>query len=180
MDSPTIARRQPIDPGWRRVGLSLVRELSFRDFEEAFAFATRVAHEAVDYLRRPDICVFGFNRVRLTVANPHHAGIDRGRVATGPEGGRDPDRGAGRLSGCDRRPREDCVRRRGRTAVVAHDIGEEARQPERARTLACSGRGALLHPGRTSIAEIDAGMRLTRRLAATGAGLPPGVSMSRG
>jgi pterin-4a-carbinolamine dehydratase len=75
MDSPTIARRQPIDPGWRRVGHSLVRELSFRDFEESFAFATRVAHEAVDYLRRPDICVFGFNRVRLTVADPNHAGL---------------------------------------------------------------------------------------------------------
>ena len=75
VDSPTIARPQPIDPGWRRVGHSLVRELSFRDFEEAFAFATRVAHEAVDYLRRPDICVFGFNRVRLSVANPHHAGL---------------------------------------------------------------------------------------------------------
>jgi pterin-4a-carbinolamine dehydratase len=65
----------PIDPGWRRAGLSLVRELSFRDFEEAFAFATRVANEAVDYLRRPDICVFGFNRVRLTIANPRHAGL---------------------------------------------------------------------------------------------------------
>jgi pterin-4a-carbinolamine dehydratase len=75
VDSPTIARAQPIDTGWRRVDLSLVRELSFRDFEEAFAFATRVAHEAVDYLRRPDICVFGFNRVRLTVANPHQAGL---------------------------------------------------------------------------------------------------------
>ena len=71
----TIARRQPIDPGWRRTGLSLVRELSFRDFDEAFAFATRIATEAVDYLRRPDICVFGFNRVRLTLANPHHAGL---------------------------------------------------------------------------------------------------------
>jgi pterin-4a-carbinolamine dehydratase len=75
VDSPTVARRQPINPGWHRVGLSLVRELSFRDFEEAFAFATRVAHEAVDYLRRPDICVFGFNRVRLTIANPRHAGL---------------------------------------------------------------------------------------------------------
>ena len=92
---------QPIDSGWHRVGLSLVRELSFRDFDEAFAFATRVAHEAVDYLRRPDICVLDFNRVRLTVANPNHAGVDRGRVATGPEGGRDPDRGAGRSADGD-------------------------------------------------------------------------------
>ncbi|MEA2145227.1 MAG: 4a-hydroxytetrahydrobiopterin dehydratase [Solirubrobacteraceae bacterium] len=77
MGSPTIARRQPIDPGWRRVGRSLVRELSFRDFEEAFAFATRVANEAVDYRRRPDISVFDFNRVRLTLANPHHVGLSQ-------------------------------------------------------------------------------------------------------
>ena len=75
MATSTIARRQPIDPGWRRVGRSLVRELSFRDFAEAFAFATRIANEAEDYLRRPDICVFGFNRVRLTLANPHDAGL---------------------------------------------------------------------------------------------------------
>jgi 4a-hydroxytetrahydrobiopterin dehydratase len=68
------AWRQP-DPGWRRVGRSLVRELSFRDFDEAFGFVQRVANEAVDYMRRPDICIFGFNRVRLTVANPHHAGL---------------------------------------------------------------------------------------------------------
>jgi pterin-4a-carbinolamine dehydratase len=74
-----IARRQSIDPGWRRVGLSLVRELSFRDFEEAFAFAPRVANEAVDYLRRPDICVFDFTRVRLTLANPHHAGLSEAK-----------------------------------------------------------------------------------------------------
>jgi pterin-4a-carbinolamine dehydratase len=71
----TIARRQPPHAGWRRVGQSLVRDLAFRDFDEAFAFATRIANEAVDYLRRPDICVFDFNRVRLTLANPHHAGL---------------------------------------------------------------------------------------------------------
>jgi 4a-hydroxytetrahydrobiopterin dehydratase len=68
------AWRQPA-PGWRRVGRSLVRELSFRDFDEALGFVQRVANEAVDYMRRPDICIFGFNRVRLTVANPHHAGL---------------------------------------------------------------------------------------------------------
>jgi 4a-hydroxytetrahydrobiopterin dehydratase len=69
------AWRQPATPGWRRVGGSLVRELSFRDFDEAFGFVQRVANEAVDHMRRPDICIFGFNRVRLTVANPHHAGL---------------------------------------------------------------------------------------------------------
>lgn len=75
MTTTATAWRQPATPGWRRVGRSLVRELSFRDFDEAFGFVQRVANEAVDYMRRPEICIFGFNRVRLTVANPHHAGL---------------------------------------------------------------------------------------------------------
>jgi 4a-hydroxytetrahydrobiopterin dehydratase len=75
MHPSAIARRQPAHSGWRRVGKSLVRELSFRDFDEAFAFVERIANEAVDYLRRPDICIFAFNRVRLTIANPHRDGL---------------------------------------------------------------------------------------------------------
>ena len=71
----TTARRQPPLPRWRRVGQSLVRELSFRDFEQAMAFVERLAMAAQDYLRRPDICLYDFNRVRLTLANPHHAGL---------------------------------------------------------------------------------------------------------
>jgi pterin-4a-carbinolamine dehydratase len=68
-------RRQPASAGWRRAGQSLVRELSFRDFDQAFAVLERLAREAVDYSRRPDMCIFGFNRVRLTIANPHHSGL---------------------------------------------------------------------------------------------------------
>jgi pterin-4a-carbinolamine dehydratase len=52
-----------------------VRELRFRDFDEAMGFVQRVADEAVDYGRRPDMCILESNHVRLTVANPHHAGV---------------------------------------------------------------------------------------------------------
>jgi len=62
-------------PGWRRQGETLVRELGFKDFEEAMRFVERVAVAAVDYLRRPDMCITAFNRVRLIVSNPHHAGF---------------------------------------------------------------------------------------------------------
>ena len=62
-------------PGWRREGDALVRELEFRDFEEAMHFAERVADCAVDYGRRPDICISALNIVRLSVANLHHAGF---------------------------------------------------------------------------------------------------------
>jgi 4a-hydroxytetrahydrobiopterin dehydratase len=68
-------RRQPALSGWRRAGDSLVRELEFRDFDQALEFVERVAGSAEDHLRRPDICIVGFNRVRLTIANPNRAGI---------------------------------------------------------------------------------------------------------
>jgi 4a-hydroxytetrahydrobiopterin dehydratase len=68
-------RRQLTIPGWRRAGESLVRELSFRDFDDALEFVERVAAGAVDYLRRPDMCILDFNRVRLRIGNPNHSGI---------------------------------------------------------------------------------------------------------
>ncbi|MEY2533582.1 MAG: 4a-hydroxytetrahydrobiopterin dehydratase [bacterium] len=61
--------------GWRRVGDALVRELVFRDFEQALRFVERVADAAVDYKRRPDMCISEFNHVRLSVANLKHAGF---------------------------------------------------------------------------------------------------------
>jgi 4a-hydroxytetrahydrobiopterin dehydratase len=69
------ARRRPALSGWRRVGESLVRELEFRDFDQAVEFVDRIAASATDHLRRPDICIVGFNRVRLTIANPNRSGI---------------------------------------------------------------------------------------------------------
>jgi 4a-hydroxytetrahydrobiopterin dehydratase len=60
---------------WKRRGEALVRELRFRDFDEAMGFVQRVADAAVDYGRRPDMCILESNHVRLTVANPHHAGV---------------------------------------------------------------------------------------------------------
>jgi 4a-hydroxytetrahydrobiopterin dehydratase len=69
-----------VHPGWRRIGEALVRELSFRDFDQAMAFVQRVADAAEDYLRRPDICILEFNRVRLTIINPHRAGITQAEL----------------------------------------------------------------------------------------------------
>jgi 4a-hydroxytetrahydrobiopterin dehydratase len=73
---PRLAeRRLSGHPGWRRSGQALIRELAFRDFDAAMSFVEQVAKAAEDHLRRPDICILDFNRVRLTVANPRHAGI---------------------------------------------------------------------------------------------------------
>jgi 4a-hydroxytetrahydrobiopterin dehydratase len=73
-------RRQPDHQGWRRVGQTLVRELEFRDFDEALAFVERLGREAEDHFRRPDMCILEFNRVRLTIANRHHAGITQAEL----------------------------------------------------------------------------------------------------
>jgi 4a-hydroxytetrahydrobiopterin dehydratase len=71
----SVLRRHPVPPGWRRVGTSLVRELSFRDFDQAIAFVQRLAATAEDHFRRPDMCVLEFNHVRLMISNPDHAGL---------------------------------------------------------------------------------------------------------
>ena len=62
-------------PGWRRVGKTLIRDLAMRDFDEALRLVERVGQLAVDYLRRPDMCISEFNRVRLKIVNVHHAGL---------------------------------------------------------------------------------------------------------
>jgi pterin-4a-carbinolamine dehydratase len=60
---------------WRREGEALVRDIERRDFEAALRLVEHVAAEAVDHFRMPDMCISGFNRVRLIIENPHHAGI---------------------------------------------------------------------------------------------------------
>ncbi len=64
-----------IDDGWKLSGDRLVRELSTRDFDEAMRMAERIAQAAEDHFRRPDLCITEFNRLRIVVANPNHAGI---------------------------------------------------------------------------------------------------------
>ena len=64
-----------IHDGWKVSGDRLVRELMMRDFDEAMRMAERIAQEAEDHFRRPDMCITEFNRLRIIVANPHHAGI---------------------------------------------------------------------------------------------------------
>jgi pterin-4a-carbinolamine dehydratase len=62
--------------GWRHEGDALVRELAFRDYDEARAFADYVAEHVADYHRHPDLAIT-LNRVRIVVANLHHAGVTR-------------------------------------------------------------------------------------------------------
>jgi pterin-4a-carbinolamine dehydratase len=61
--------------GWKQQGEALVRDIMTRDFDEAFRLVGRIAAAAEDHFRRPDMCISEFNRVRITIVNPHHAGI---------------------------------------------------------------------------------------------------------
>jgi 4a-hydroxytetrahydrobiopterin dehydratase len=70
-------------PGWSRVGDTLVRELQFKDFDDAMRFFERVAEAAVDYGRRPDMCIEHNNLVRLEISNPHNAGITLAELRLG-------------------------------------------------------------------------------------------------
>jgi 4a-hydroxytetrahydrobiopterin dehydratase len=70
-----VARALSDRPGWRRDGGALVRTIRMKDFGDALAFVERVAGAAVDYHRRPDMCIFENNHVRLSIANLHHAGF---------------------------------------------------------------------------------------------------------
>jgi 4a-hydroxytetrahydrobiopterin dehydratase len=65
---------------WQGNGATLERELTFRDFEEAMRFMERVAQAAVEYERRPDMCVSHFNRVRLTIENLHHTPLTKAEL----------------------------------------------------------------------------------------------------
>lgn len=62
-------------PQWQRRGGGLLRELHFRDFRSALDFVNRLADEAVDFGRHPDVSIVDDGTVRLRVANPHHVGI---------------------------------------------------------------------------------------------------------
>jgi 4a-hydroxytetrahydrobiopterin dehydratase len=70
-----VAQALSARPGWRRAGGALVRRLQMKDFEEALAFVERVGAAAVDYGRRPDMCISEQNHVRLEIANLNHAGF---------------------------------------------------------------------------------------------------------
>jgi hypothetical protein len=77
-----VDRAMADHPGWRRVGKTLDRDLSMRDFDEALRLVERVAQMAVDNLRRPGTRISEFNGVPLN-RQPASWRADRGRTAPG-------------------------------------------------------------------------------------------------
>ncbi len=58
---------------WGREGDEIVRHWKFENFADAIAFVNRVAEAAEDANHHPDILVYGWNKVRLSLTN-HSAG----------------------------------------------------------------------------------------------------------
>ena len=58
---------------WEREGDEIVRDWKFENFAEAIAFVNRVAEAAEEANHHPDILVYGWNKVRLSLTN-HSAG----------------------------------------------------------------------------------------------------------
>lgn len=71
--------QEAVARGWRLQRDALVRDLEFRDFDEAIAFAQVLGREAVDWLRRPDMLIRS-HRLRLSVVNLNHAGLTKAEL----------------------------------------------------------------------------------------------------
>jgi 4a-hydroxytetrahydrobiopterin dehydratase len=61
------------DSEWRREGDEIVREWQLENFAQAMEFVNRVADAAEEANHHPDILVYGWNKVRLSLTN-HSAG----------------------------------------------------------------------------------------------------------
>ena len=74
LDEEEIDRRLR-DGEWEREGDAITRELRFDDFLAAVAFVNRVAEAAQDADHHPDILVYGYNKVRLTLSTHYEGGV---------------------------------------------------------------------------------------------------------
>lgn len=61
------------DSQWRREGDEIVRDWQFENFAQAVEFVNRVADAAEEANHHPDILLYGWNKVKLSLTN-HSAG----------------------------------------------------------------------------------------------------------
>jgi 4a-hydroxytetrahydrobiopterin dehydratase len=74
LTDPEIEERlATIDPGWRREGDEIVRDLELESFTEAIALVNAIAQAAERADHHPDILIHSYRRLRITLAT-HAAG----------------------------------------------------------------------------------------------------------
>lgn len=67
MKDDEIAHYMPMVPGWELDEGKLVRKFQFKDFKEAIGFVNKVVDIAETEQHHPNILVFGWNKVKLTL-----------------------------------------------------------------------------------------------------------------
>jgi 4a-hydroxytetrahydrobiopterin dehydratase len=60
---------------WQREDDRIVRDWKFENFAEAIAFVNRVAEAAEEANHHPDILLYGWNKVRLSLTNTSAGGL---------------------------------------------------------------------------------------------------------
>jgi 4a-hydroxytetrahydrobiopterin dehydratase len=70
-----ISRRMANLPGWERIGDEIQRQWFLENFQAALAFVNQIGAlaEAADH--HPDILLYGWNRVRLTLTTHSDQGL---------------------------------------------------------------------------------------------------------
>ncbi|MFZ4627413.1 MAG: 4a-hydroxytetrahydrobiopterin dehydratase [Blastocatellia bacterium] len=70
-----ISRRMANLPGWERIGDEIQRQWVLENFQAALAFVNQIGAlaEAADH--HPDILLYGWNRVRLTLTTHSDQGL---------------------------------------------------------------------------------------------------------
>lgn len=61
--------------GWSFVNNSISKEFRFKDFIEALAFVNTVGLEAEKMDHHPDILMFGWNKVKITISTHDASGV---------------------------------------------------------------------------------------------------------
>ena len=72
-DPDVAARLKTIDPGWRRDGDTLVRDLECANFAAVIELVNAIAAEAEAADHHPDLLVHGYKHLRVTLST-HAAG----------------------------------------------------------------------------------------------------------
>lgn len=74
----SAARRyMPMVKGWKLGKDSIKRELKFKDFKQAVRFTNRIATLAEREGHHPDIAIYSWNRIRLTLSTHAIGGLSQ-------------------------------------------------------------------------------------------------------
>ena len=63
--------------GWMQEGNQIAKQFQFKDFAEALAFVNKVGAEAEKMDHHPDIFIYSWNKVKITISTHSEGGITK-------------------------------------------------------------------------------------------------------